>query len=187
MNLHVSDRTVCRRLREAIYTASSHVNDLSSALSIRKNVCNLLEGTQIQHQTFGKRFYEQMKVNSSYLGKRSGLESGENMEKSFKTYQKIVKHGGNIMIWGCFSQAGVGNLIKINGIMTTDVYIDVINENLEESLLKIGLENNFFNKIMTRNTQQRKVKLFFVPVASNSSNRPSDLNPISLPILTFLF
>lgn len=37
----------------------------------------------------------------------------------------------------------MGNLVKIDGIMTADVYIDIINENLKESLLKLGLEDNF--------------------------------------------
>jgi len=33
--------------------------------------------------------------------------------------QKTVKHGGgNIMVWGCFSWEGVGQLIEIDGIMT---------------------------------------------------------------------
>ena len=31
-------------------------------------------------------------------------------------------------------------LVKIDGIMTADIYINVINENLEKFLLKFGLE-----------------------------------------------
>lgn len=86
--------------------------------------------------------------------------------------QKTVKHGGgNIMVWGCFSWAGTGNLVKIDDIMTAEVYIDIINKNLEESLLKLELENNFiFQQDTTRNTQRRKVKFFSVPAESNNSN-----------------
>jgi len=53
---------------------------------------------------FWKVFYGQIKINLSYLGKRSKLESGKNMEKSFKICRKrhipkIEKHsGGNIMV-----------------------------------------------------------------------------------------
>jgi len=87
-----------------------------------------------------------MKANSSYLDKKNGLEFGENTEKNFK----IVTLKKNYKAWwrkyyglGCFSWAGVGNLVKIDGIMTADTYIDTINKNLEKSLLKLGLEGNF--------------------------------------------
>ncbi|EFN84500.1 hypothetical protein EAI_06742, partial [Harpegnathos saltator] len=36
---------------------------------------------------------------------------------------------------------GLGNLVKINGIMAADVHI--LNENLDKSLLKIDWKNDF--------------------------------------------
>jgi len=39
------------------------------------------------------------------------------------------------MIWGCFAWSGVGNLVKITSILTADIYIDILRENLEASLL----------------------------------------------------
>lgn len=47
------------------------------------------------------------------------------------------------MVWGCFAWSGVGNLVHIDGIMIAEKYIDILNENLEESILKLGLENGF--------------------------------------------
>ena len=69
-------------------------------------------------------------------------KTGEELQD--RHLQKTVKHGGgNIMVWGCFSWAGVGQLIKIDGIMTADTYIDILRENLEVSLIQLGLENSF--------------------------------------------
>ncbi len=37
--------------------------------------------------------------------------------------QSTVKHGGgSLMVWGCFSSAGPGDLIQINGILTGGRY-----------------------------------------------------------------
>ncbi|EFN62283.1 hypothetical protein EAG_12642, partial [Camponotus floridanus] len=42
---------------------------------------------------------------------------------------KTVKYGGdNIMVWGCFTWFGIGNLAQIEGIMTVEEYIDVLCE-----------------------------------------------------------
>ena len=47
------------------------------------------------------------------------------------------------MLWGCFSWNGVGSLLEIEGTMNADRYIEIINENLEEAVLKLGLEEEF--------------------------------------------
>lgn len=47
------------------------------------------------------------------------------------------------MIWGCFAWFGLGNFVKIDGIMTVDTYIDIFQGHLEESVLKVGLKDDF--------------------------------------------
>ena len=47
------------------------------------------------------------------------------------------------MLWGCFSWNGVGSLVQIERTMNTDKYVEIINENLEEAVLKLGLEEEF--------------------------------------------
>ncbi|EFN66003.1 Transposable element Tcb1 transposase, partial [Camponotus floridanus] len=87
-----------------------------------------------------------------------------------------------ILVWGCFSWAGVGNLVKINGIMTADVYIDIINENLEECLLKLGLEDNFiFQQDNDSKHTAKKSQAFFRSCRIKQLEWPPqspDLNPI---------
>jgi transposase len=42
-----------------------------------------------------------------------------------------VKHGGgSIMVWGCMSWVGVGNLYRIDGIMNSQVYLDILDSQL---------------------------------------------------------
>ena len=37
-----------------------------------------------------------------------------------------VKHGGSIMVWGCLTANGVGDLVKIDGIMNTEKYRQIL-------------------------------------------------------------
>ncbi|KAK3545509.1 hypothetical protein QTP70_007767 [Hemibagrus guttatus] len=55
-----------------------------------------------------------------------------------------VKHdGGNIMLWGCFSVAGTGRLVRIEGKMNAAMYRDILDENLLQSALDLRLGQRF--------------------------------------------
>lgn len=42
-----------------------------------------------------------------------------------------VKHGGgSVMVWGCFSRDCVGPLVRINGIMDSKYYLEIIKEHM---------------------------------------------------------
>ena len=56
-----------------------------------------------------------------------------------------VKHnGGSVMVWGCFSRSGVGNLCFIKGNMDRFRYREILRKNLLQSCQKLGLENSVF-------------------------------------------
>ncbi|XP_025265594.1 uncharacterized protein LOC112638308 [Camponotus floridanus] len=177
-----STGSVADRIGRGRKRATSKREDMKIIREVKKNP--KITVREIQENIYLTVSDRTMKANSSYLDKRSGLESGENTAKSFKiVIQKTVKYGGgNILVWGCFSWAGVGNLVKINGIMTADVYIDIINENLEECLLKLGLEDNFiFQQDNDPKHTAKKSQAFFRSCRIKQLEWPPqspDLNPI---------
>ena len=44
-----------------------------------------------------------------------------------------VKHGGGVMLWGCFSAAGTGRLFRIKEKMNRAKYREILDENLLQS------------------------------------------------------
>lgn len=55
-----------------------------------------------------------------------------------------VKHGGgSVMVWGCFSAAGTGNLHFIDGIMDAAKYVNILKCNLNPSAEKLRIQDNF--------------------------------------------
>jgi hypothetical protein len=60
-----------------------------------------------------------------------------NIKLEKQNIQPTVKHGGgHIIVWGCMSYSGVGNLAFIEGIMNDQMYIDVLPDNLQQSAIK---------------------------------------------------
>ena len=56
----------------------------------------------------------------------------------------IVKHGGgNIMLWGCFSSAGTGVRVRIEGKMDGAKHRKILQENLLPSARKLKLGRKF--------------------------------------------
>ncbi len=50
-----------------------------------------------------------------------------------------VKHGGgSVLMWGCMSAAGVGELHFIDGIMNSQMYCSILKEKMLPSLCALG-------------------------------------------------
>lgn len=94
-----------------------------------------------------------------------------------------VKHGGgSVMVWGCMSANGVGNLHFIEGTMDHRMYIDILKNNLRSSAQKMGLGDDFiFQQDNDPKHTARNTKLWLLYNARNRLETPPqspDLNPI---------
>ena len=64
--------------------------------------------------------------------KKVWRKPGASLEK--KNLKPTLKFGGgSVLVWGCMSAKGVGNLVFIDGIMDKNVYLNIIQNNLAQS------------------------------------------------------
>ena len=62
-----------------------------------------------------------------------------------KNLRPTVKHGGgSVMVWGCMSANGTGNLVFIDGILDKYKFLDILKNNLKDSATKLGLLENYY-------------------------------------------
>ena len=94
-----------------------------------------------------------------------------------------VKHdGGNVKCWGCFSSSGVDNLVFIDGNMTGELYRDILQKNLLQSVKKLNMAKDWWfqhdndpkhtARIVTNWLDQKRIQRLEWPSFS------PDMNPI---------
>ena len=106
-----------------------------------------------------------------------------NAEYNSKNTIPTVKHGGgNLMLWGCFSAKGTGQLHRIEGRMNGAMYREILGDNLLPSVrvLKTGrglvFQHDNDPKHMAKATKEW-LKKKHIKVLEWPSRSP-DLNPI---------
>ena len=68
-----------------------------------------------------------------YLTKKGEASNPKN------TIPTVKQGGGNLMLWGCFSANGPGNLITVSCTMKKEQYIKILTNNIWQSAEKVGL------------------------------------------------
>ena len=98
--------------------------------------------------------------------------------------QPTIAHSPKINVWGCFDNERVGSFIRIEGIMTKEVYltVNILQENMVESANNLFHDRNFyFQQDNDPKHTARVVKEWINAQEFNLLDWPSqspDLNPI---------
>ncbi|XP_078038033.1 uncharacterized protein LOC144470587 [Augochlora pura] len=85
--------------------------------------------------------YDESKFNLFGSDEKRFVWSKPNTELNQKNVIPRVKYGdGQVMVWGCMSYHGVGNLAFIDDTMNASIYINVLRNNLLTSTTKMGIK-----------------------------------------------
>ena len=95
-----------------------------------------------------------------------------------KCVMPTVKHGGgNVMVWGCMSAAGVGELKFIEENMNFNMYCEILQQSMILSLQKLGrravLQHNNDHKHTSKTTTSLLKRLRAKHVSRLEPNRTS--------------
>ena len=98
-----------------------------------------------------------------------------------KCVMPTVKHGGgNVIVWGCMSAAGVGELHFIEGNMNSNIYCEVLQRSMIPSLKKLGRRAMFQHDNDPKHTSKTTAALLkrLGVKGMDWPNMSPDLNPI---------
>src|SRR5215475_2905001 len=106
----------------------------------------------------------------------------KNEEMEIRNLVPTLKFGGGkILVWGCISYNGVGNLQFISGKTDSLEYCTILSKNLFQSANKLGLKKFVFQQDNDPKHTSKRTKEFFsannVELMEWPSQSP-DLNPI---------
>ncbi len=140
------------------------------AWSLLKNTWRILWSDETKIELFG--------LNSKrYVWRKPG--TAHHLSNTVPT----VKHGGgSIMLWGCFSAAGTGRLVAIEGKMNAAKYRDILDENLLQIAQDLRLGRRF--TFQQDNDPKHTAKITKEWLHNNSvtvlewPSQSPDLNPI---------
>lgn len=184
LSLTVSTKTIKRRIKDT--GLKSHLK-LKKPLISKKNKVKRLEFAK-KYINKPAEFWESVvwsdeskfEIFGSKRRKRVWRKSNEALNP--RMVQSTVKHGGgNVLVWGCFSNNGVGNLTRIEGKMTGPMYVNILQENLNASVQKMGLENFTFQQDNDPKHTSKVAKKYFEDSNISLLDWPAqspDMNPI---------
>ena len=79
---------------------------------------------------------DEMKIN--LFGSDGFKHVWQRPGEEYKDVCHAYSGGGNVMVWGCMSAAGVGELHFIEGDMNSNMYCEILQQSMIPSLQKLG-------------------------------------------------
>ena len=85
-------------------------------------------------------FCGQMKQKRSFFGNANSLFTDGTMKPTRKRtpYLTVGDGGGSIMLLGCFAASGTGGLDRVTGIIKSENYQEILEQNVLSSVRKLG-------------------------------------------------
>lgn len=153
----------------------------------KKNIKSRMEWAQTKYNWSDEQWKkviwsDETKINLFGSDGRQYVRRKDGTRFDLKNLTPTVKHGGgSIMLWGCFSYSGVGELYLIEGKMDRFVYTRILHTALRKSIKDFGIEDFIFQQDNDPKHTSGHVKAYFdkndIFVMDWPSQSP-DMNPI---------
>ncbi len=149
-------RTTSKELQASLASIKVSVHDSTTRKRLGKNdiqrvprqkktqrlVSHLPKNMLIIPKTFGQIFCGLMRQKLNFLCPiASGVKPTQHLIK--KNIIPTVKHGGSVMVWGCFAASGPGWLAIIDGTMNSALYQKILKENVRPSVSDLKLKRTW--------------------------------------------
>lgn len=136
-NTHVSAQTVRNVLKK--HGLKSAVKTKKPLLTPRHKRLRMEFANMYKHWTKEDWqrviFSDETKINRFGSDGRKWCWKTPQSQLQFNHMTPTVKHGGgSLMVWGCITAFGTGQLVKINGIMNAALYCSILQEDLMDTL-----------------------------------------------------
>jgi len=183
--IDVSSQTIRRTLKENGYNGRVARKKPYISKTNRVKRLEFAKNHRFKDESFWEKviFTDESKFNLFGSDGRVMVWRKPNSELDIKNTTPTVKHGGgSVMVWGCFSAAGVGRLVFIDGIMNHLDYIQILKDNLKASAESLRIGSNF--KFYQDNDPKHKAYntrlwlLYNCPEVMETPPQSPDINPI---------
>ncbi len=183
--MSISAATVRRTLKRDGYHGRHARKKFWVSETNRKKRLNFALLHRNQDQDFWKRvvFTDESNFNLFGCDGKQRVWRKRNEELNPRNLLPTIKHGGgSVMVWGSMSASGVGNLQIIEGVMDQFVYINILKNNLQTTVDKLGLGRNYIfqqdNDPKHTALNSRLWLLYNTPAQLHTPPQSPDVNPI---------